>query len=398
MIGLDEVLGQQAKIKVIGVGGGGGNAISSMAQVGLAGAELIAANTDAQALDACEAPIKLQLGKELTRGLGAGGNPEIGQNAAREDSERIREVLGGADMVFITAGMGGGTGTGGAPVIAELVKEMGALSVGVVTRPFDFEGPRRRRQAEEGIKSMSSSVDTLIVIPNQKLLNLAGKNTPIRESFRKADDVLLQAVKGITDLIMIPGLVNLDFADVRTVMEGMGMAVMGTGNGSGENRAQEAAEGAVSSPLLEDLSISGARGILINITGGSDLTIHEVETIAALINQKAVDGSRISEDLNVIWGTVLDGQMEGDIRVTVIATGFGQPAQVRAARMGKKEGNYFPGAKDEWELPTFLRKEKKLDLPNPVVINESCGGPLSFDEDEYDIPAYIRKNGLSFKG
>ena len=336
MIGLDEVLGQQAKIKVIGVGGGGGNAISSMAQVGLAGAELIAANTDAQALDACEAPIKLQLGKELTRGLGAGGNPEIGQNAAREDSERIREVLGGADMVFITAGMGGGTGTGGAPVIAELVKEMGALSVGVVTRPFDFEGPRRRRQAEEGIKSMSSSVDTLIVIPNQKLLNLAGKNTPIRESFRKADDVLLQAVKGITDLIMIPGLVNLDFADVRTVMEGMGMAVMGTGNGSGENRAQEAAEGAVSSPLLEDLSISGARGVLINITGGSDLTIHEVETIAALINQKAIDGSRISEDLNVIWGTVLDGQMEGDIRVTVIATGFGQPAQVRAARMGKK--------------------------------------------------------------
>lgn len=397
MIGLDEDMGQQAKIKVIGVGGGGGNAIGTMAEVGIAGAELIAANTDAQALEASRAPVKIQLGKELTRGLGAGGNPEVGGNAAREDSERVREVLSGADMVFITAGMGGGTGTGGGPVIAELVKEMGALSVGVVTRPFDFEGPKRRRQADEGIKAMSSSVDTLIVIPNQKLLNLAGKNTPIRESFRKADDVLLQAVKGITDLIMIPGLVNLDFADVRTVMEGMGMAVMGTGSGTGENRAQEAAEGAVSSPLLEDLSICGARGILINITGGPDLTIHEVEVIAGLINQKAVDSGRMSDDLNVIWGTVLDEEMEGDIRVTVIATGFGQAAQVRGVRVGRKEGTHLGNAKEEWELPTFLRKEKKIDLPNPVVINEGYG-PLSFDEDEYDIPAYIRKNGLSFKG
>ena len=322
MIALEENFGQRARIKVIGVGGGGGNAISTMVEASLVGAEFIAANTDAQALDASRAAIRMQLGKELTRGLGCGGNPEVGRNAAREDHERMKELLTGADMVFITAGMGGGTGTGAAPVIGELVKELGALSVGVVTRPFDFEGPKRKRQAEEGIKSLAACVDTLIVIPNQKLLALANKNTTLKESFRKADEVLLQAVRGITDLIMVPGLVNLDFADVRAIMTGMGMAVMGTGSGVGEDRAKQAAEAAISSPLLDDLSISGAKGILLNITGGSDLSIQEVETVAGIINQKAMEGGKVADELHVIWGTVLNDNLDGELRVTVIATGF----------------------------------------------------------------------------
>ncbi len=400
MIALEENFGQRAKIKVIGVGGGGGNAISTMVEASLVGAEFIAANTDAQALDASRAAIRMQLGKELTRGLGCGGNPEVGRNAAREDHERMKELLTGADMVFITAGMGGGTGTGAAPVIGELVKELGALSVGVVTRPFDFEGPKRKRQAEEGIKSLAACVDTLIVIPNQKLLALANKNTTLKESFRKADEVLLQAVRGITDLIMVPGLVNLDFADVRAIMTGMGMAVMGTGSGVGEDRAKQAAEAAISSPLLDDLSISGARGILLNITGGSDLSIQEVETVAGIINQKAMEGGKVADELHVIWGTVLNDNLDGELRVTVIATGFGngKPKITEVRQSPRKEpGPFVESTSNEYELPTFLRKEKKLNMPDPVTINESYGS-VAFDQDEYDIPAYIRKNGLSFKG
>jgi cell division protein FtsZ len=303
-------------------------------------------------------------------------------------------------MVFITAGMGGGTGTGAAPVIGELVKELGALSVGVVTRPFDFEGPKRKRQAEEGIKSLAACVDTLIVIPNQKLLALANKNTTLKESFRKADEVLLQAVRGITDLIMVPGLVNLDFADVRAIMTGMGMAVMGTGSGVGEDRAKQAAEAAISSPLLDDLSISGARGILLNITGGSDLSIQEVETVAGIINQKAMEGGKVADELHVIWGTVLNDNLDGELRVTVIATGFGngKPKITEVRQSPRKEpGPFVESTSNEYELPTFLRKEKKLNMPDPVTINESYGS-VAFDQDEYDIPAYIRKNGLSFKG
>jgi len=400
MIALEENFGQRAKIKVIGVGGGGGNAISTMVEASLVGAEFIAANTDAQALDASRAAIRMQLGKELTRGLGCGGNPEVGRNAAREDHERMKELLTGADMVFITAGMGGGTGTGAAPVIGELVKELGALSVGVVTRPFDFEGPKRKRQAEEGIKSLAACVDTLIVIPNQKLLALANKNTTLKESFRKADEVLLQAVRGITDLIMVPGLVNLDFADVRAIMTGMGMAVMGTGSGVGEDRAKQAAEAAISSPLLDDLSISGAKGILLNITGGSDLSIQEVETVAGIINQKAMEGGKVADELHVIWGTVLNDNLDGELRVTVIATGFGngKPKITEVRQSPRKEpGPFVESTSNEYELPTFLRKEKKLNMPDPVTINESYGS-VAFDQDEYDIPAYIRKNGLSFKG
>ena len=402
MIALEENFEQRAKIKVVGVGGGGGNAISTMVDAGLAGAEFIAANTDAQALDASRAAVRLQLGKELTRGLGCGGNPEVGRNAAREDCERMKDLLSGSDMVFITAGMGGGTGTGAAPVIGELVKEMGALSVGVVTRPFDFEGPKRRKQAEEGIKALAACVDTLIVIPNQKLLALASKNTTLKESFRKADEVLLQAVRGITDLIMVPGLVNLDFADVRAIMTGMGMAVMGTGTGVGEDRAKQAAETAISSPLLDDLSISGAKGILLNITGGSDLSIQEVETVAGIINQKAMEGGKVADDLHVIWGTVVNENLNGELRVTVIATGFGgngkqKITEVRQTQK-KEPGPFVESTSHEYELPTFLRKEKKLNMPDPVTINESYGSQMSFDQDEYDIPAYIRKNGLSFKG
>jgi len=402
MIALEENFEQRAKIKVVGVGGGGGNAISTMVDAGLAGAEFIAANTDAQALDASRAAVRLQLGKELTRGLGCGGNPEVGRNAAREDCERMKDLLSGSDMVFITAGMGGGTGTGAAPVIGELVKEMGALSVGVVTRPFDFEGPKRRKQAEEGIKALAACVDTLIVIPNQKLLALASKNTTLKESFRKADEVLLQAVQGITDLIMVPGIVNLDFADVRAIMTGMGMAVMGTGTGVGEDRAKQAAETAISSPLLDDLSISGAKGILLNITGGSDLSIQEVETVAGIINQKAMEGGKVADDLHVIWGTVVNENLNGELRVTVIATGFGgngkqKITEVRQTQK-KEPGPFVESTSHEYELPTFLRKEKKLNMPDPVTINESYGSQMSFDQDEYDIPAYIRKNGLSFKG
>lgn len=402
MIALEENFGQRAKIKVVGVGGGGGNAISTMVEAGLAGAEFIAANTDAQALDASRAAVRMQLGKELTRGLGCGGNPEVGRNAAREDCERMKDLLAGSDMVFITAGMGGGTGTGAAPVIGELVKEMGALSVGVVTRPFDFEGPKRRKQAEEGIKALAACVDTLIVIPNQKLLALASKNTTLKESFRKADEVLLQAVQGITDLIMVPGIVNLDFADVRAIMTGMGMAVMGTGSGVGEDRARQAAETAISSPLLDDLSISGAKGILLNITGGSDLSIQEVETVAGIINEKAMEGGKVADDLHVIWGTVVNENLNGELRVTVIATGFGgngkqKITEVRQTQK-KEPGPFVESTSHEYELPTFLRKEKKLNMPDPVTINESYGSQMSFDQDEYDIPAYIRKNGLSFKG
>ncbi len=400
MIALEENFGQRARIKVIGVGGGGGNAISTMVEASLVGAEFIAANTDAQALDASRAAIRMQLGKELTRGLGCGGNPEMGRNAAREDYERMKDILSGADMVFITAGMGGGTGTGAAPVIGELVKELGALSVGVVTRPFDFEGPKRKKQAEDGIKALAACVDTLIVIPNQKLLALANKNTTLKESFRKADEVLLQAVRGITDLIMVPGLVNLDFADVRAIMTGMGMAVMGTGSGVGEDRAKQAAEAAISSPLLDDLSISGAKGILLNITGGSDLSIQEVETVAGIINQKAMEGGKVADELHVIWGTVLNDNLDGELRVTVIATGFGngKPKITEVRQSPRKEpGPFVESTSNEYELPTFLRKEKKLNMPDPVTINESYGS-VAFDQDEYDIPAYIRKNGLSFKG
>ncbi len=305
-----------AKIKVIGVGGAGGNAINTMIKSGLEGVDFIAANTDMQALHNNLAETKLQIGRELTKGLGAGADPSVGQNAALEDTRQLADVLSGADMVFVTAGMGGGTGTGAASVVAKVAKEVGALTVGVVTKPFQFEGKRRLRVADEGIKQLREAVDTLITIPNEKLLTIAGQHTSVIETFKMADDVLLQAVRGIANLITVHGLINLDFADVRAVMSEMGMALMGTGIGSGENRAIDAATKAISSPLLENLSIKGATGVLINVTGGNSMTLFEVNEASRLIQEEA------DEEANIIFGAVIDEALEDEMRVTVIATGF----------------------------------------------------------------------------
>ena len=318
LIEFDDV--SHAKILVIGVGGGGGNAVNTMISGNLDGVEFVVANTDMQALEANMAPHKIQLGDALTKGLGAGANPEVGRRAAEESMQRIADLISGADMVFVTAGMGGGTGTGAAPVIAQIARDCGALTVGVVTKPFGFEGKKRARQAVEGIERLEASVDTLIVIPNNRLLALVGAQTSMVEAFRKADSVLLNAVQGISDLMTVPGLINVDFADVRTIMSGMGRALMGTGVGTGKRRATEAAETAISSPLLEDVSIDGATGILINITGGPDLTLHEVNEASSLIQQAA------HEDANIIFGSVIDPNLSEEVRITVIATGF-HPAE-----------------------------------------------------------------------
>jgi cell division protein FtsZ len=308
--------GTNAKILVIGVGGGGGNAVNTMISGNLDGVEFVVANTDMQALEANMAPHKIQLGNALTKGLGAGANPDIGRRSAEESMQQIADLIAGADMVFVTAGMGGGTGTGAAPVIAQVARDCGALTVGVVTKPFGFEGKKRSRQAIEGIDRLGKAVDTLIVIPNNRLLALVGQHTSMIEAFRKADSVLLNAVQGISDLMTVPGLINVDFADVRTIMSGMGRALMGTGVGTGKRRATEAAEMAISSPLLEDVSIDGATGILINITGGPDLTLHEVNEASSLIQAAA------HEDANIIFGSVIDPNLSEEVRITVIATGF----------------------------------------------------------------------------
>jgi len=305
-----------AKIKVIGVGGGGSNAVNRMIQAGIKGVEFLVTNTDVQAMRTSLAPNKIQIGAKLTKGLGAGANPEVGKQAALEDTDRILEALSGADMIFITTGMGGGTGTGATPIIASLAAELGALTVAVVTKPFAFEGKRRRVQAEQGIRALRDTVDTLITIPNERLLNFVERATSLGEAFKIADDVLRQAVQGISDLITVPGEINLDFADVKTIMHGMGMALMGTGISTGEHRAVEAAQRAISSPLLEEASIEGAKGVLINITGGTDMTLFEVHEAASII-QEAAD-----EEANIIFGTVIDAKMKDEVKVTVIATGF----------------------------------------------------------------------------
>ncbi|NIQ03646.1 MAG: cell division protein FtsZ, partial [Nitrospinaceae bacterium] len=305
-----------AKIKVVGVGGGGTNAVNSMVRNNIRGVEFIVANTDLQSLENSECPEKIQIGVTLTKGLGAGSNPETGRKAAEESEDHIREMLDGADMVFITAGMGGGTGTGAAPIISKIAREVGALTVGVVTKPFAFEGKKRMAQAETGMKELKESVDTLIIIPNQKLLSFVGKQTSFTGAFALVDDVLKQAVCSISDLIVIPGLINLDFADVKTIMGSMGKALMGSGVAAGESRAVEAAQKAISSPLLDEATVDGAKGILINITGGEDLTLVEVNESSMMIQENA------HEDAHIIFGAVIDPQMEGQIRVTVIATGF----------------------------------------------------------------------------
>lgn len=319
MFELEENVDIGAKIKVVGVGGGGSNAVTTMIASGLTGVDFMVANTDVQAIIANKAPLKIQLGLDLTKGLGAGANPDIGRRAAIESYNEIVEKLQGSDMVFVTAGMGGGTGTGGAPIVAKIAREMGALTIGVVTRPFVFEGKKRSKHADLGLQELKENVDTLIVIPNQKLLSIAGDKTPLTETFKKADEVLLQAVKGISDLINIRGLINLDFADIRTVMQAKGLALMGTGSSTGDNRAIQAATAAISSPLLENIRIDGATGIIINVTGGPDLSLFEVNEAATLITEAA------HEDAEIIFGAVIDENITDEVRVTVIATGFADP-------------------------------------------------------------------------
>src|SRR5580692_9026709 len=322
---LDEEPGVTARIKVIGVGGGGGNAVNRMVRVGLDGIEFIVANTDRQALEHNAAPVKLQIGGKLTKGLGAGADPNVGRQAALEDTEKIIQALDGADMIFVTTGLGGGTGTGAAPVIASLASELGALTIAVVTKPFKFEGRKRQLQAERGLEALRDCVDTIITIPNERLLTLIDRTTPLTEAFATADDVLRQAIQGISDLILVPGLINLDFADVRTIMSGMGLAMMGTGIADGQDRAVEAARRAISSPLLEGASVNGARGVIINVTGGPDLSLVEVSEASSIVHEAA------DEDANIIFGAVVDPALKGKVKITVIATGFGPQAGTRPA-------------------------------------------------------------------
>jgi cell division protein FtsZ len=360
-----------AVIKVIGVGGGGSNAVTSMFQSDIKGVQFVVANTDMQALELSRAPIKLQIGSKLTCGRGAGANPEIGRNAALEDAEKIKAAIAGADMVFITAGMGGGTGTGAAPIIASLARELGALAVGIVTKPFSFEGIARMHKADEGIAELKKNVDALIVIPNERLLNLAEKKTTLLESFKLADSVLGQAVKGISDVVMVPGYVNVDFADVKTVMASKGRAVMGTGIGRGEGRAVDAAQKAIASPLLEDGSIKGARGVLINITGGNDLGINELNEATAIIKEEVDPGA------NIIFGAVINPVMSEEVMVTVIATGFDEA--------GVRERVKRPASLREFmkivEKPK--RKQEAFDFKNEALGIDST--------EDYDRPTFLRR-------
>ena len=392
MFEIVEQIPLSARIKAVGVGGGGGNAINTMIDSDLAGVDFIAANTDAQALETNRAPVKVQLGEKITKGLGAGANPEVGRQAALEDRDCLREYMVGADMVFVTAGMGGGTGTGGAPIIAAAARDVGALTVGVVTKPFLFEGKKRMGQAEQGIRQLKESVDTLIVIPNQRLLSIAGKETSLLETFKMADGVLLQAVRGISDLIVTPGLINLDFADVRAVMAEMGFALMGTATASGDNRAVEAAQKAIASPLLEDVSIHGARGVLINITGGSDMSLYEVNEAASLIQGEADD------EANIIFGAVIDDQIQGEIRITVIATGFGEGKSGREATRettangGQERKVVHMGIiVDDLDAPTWHRRKQGAKEREPIDLDRALQlDPREMDE-EFDIPTFLRK-------
>src|SRR6266702_2551551 len=362
-----------AKIKVIGLGGGGSNAINRMMEARFSGVEFIVANTDSQALRASPAPIKLQLGARLTQGLGAGSDPEIGKNAALEDREQIKKLLEGADMVFVTAGLGGGTGTGSAPIVAATAKELGILTVAVVTKPFAFEGRRRAQQAEAGLTELRGVVDTLITIPNQRLLAVVDRGTPLVEAFRIADTVLLQAVQGISDLILVPGLINLDFADVRTIMAGMGMALMGAGVGKGEHRALDAAQKAVASPLLDETSIDGARAILINFTGGPDLSLHEVEEAARVVQEAA------HEEAHIIFGAVIDPRLQDEVRITVIATGFSE----------RKEENQPSGKVVEMQRPSRPGAPASKDWRRRVADVRAEGAELT--EEDLDVPAFLRR-------
>ncbi|MGX8176154.1 cell division protein FtsZ [Exiguobacterium artemiae] len=383
MLHFDEMMDQVAKIKVIGVGGGGSNAVNRMIEHGVQGVEFIAVNTDAQALNMSQADVKLQLGAKLTRGLGAGANPEIGKKAAEESREQLTEILSGADMVFVTAGMGGGTGTGAAPVIAEISKEIGALTVGVVTKPFMFEGRKRMQHAVSGVQNFKEKVDTLIVIPNDKLLEIVDRNTPMLEAFKEADNVLRQGVQGITDLIAVPGLINLDFADVKTIMTEKGSALMGVGVATGEHRATEAAKKAISSPLLET-SIEGAKGVLMNITGSANLSLYEV-TEAAQIVQSAAD-----EEVNLIFGSVINDNLEDEIIVTVIATEFeNEPLDFEIPSAQEMMKNLL---KKKQAAPSPVAEEPKPQVEEAPSISNQESAKGSDVEETMDIPSFLRRN------
>lgn len=368
-----------ANIKVIGVGGGGGNAVKNMVDSGVEGVEFICANTDAQALDGSPVKNLIQLGNALTKGLGAGANPEVGREAALEDRERIKELVSGTDMLFITAGMGGGTGTGAAPVVAEMAKEMGVLTVAVVTKPFPFEGPKRMAMAEQGIAELAKHVDSIITIPNAKLLTSLGKNTTLLDAFKAANDVLLGAVQGIADLITRPGLINVDFADVRTVMSEMGMSMMGTGVSRGDERATKAAQAAISSPLLDDINLQGAKGILVNITAGLDMGIHEFEEVGAAVREFAHD------DATVVVGTVIDPEMSDEIRVTLVATGLEQKgAELKAVPTKQKQSSTLEQI--QLEQPRMVAGGGS----NTPFFEKSSSSSSSTDSSYLDIPAFLR--------
>ncbi len=392
----------QARIKVVGVGGGGGNALNTMIHSGLEGVEFIAANTDMQSLETNFAATKIQLGPALTKGLGAGANPDVGRKAALEDVSRVSEALEGADMVFITAGMGGGTGTGGAPIIAQIARDLGALTVGVVTKPFLFEGKRRMRNAENGIAELAESVDTIITIPNQKLLILDDDDMSLLEAFRRADDVLVQAVRGISDLITHSGMINVDFADVKTIMSQMGRALMGTGYGKGDRRALDAAQMAINSPLLDEVSVEGATGILINFTAGPDVRLKEINEAASLVQQEA------HEDANIIFGLVTDMDMGDVVKVTVIATGFDAatssvqeeiaPAAARQSRVSMapvsmQRRSSVPAMSRETPRPVRRTSvlPEQVSLPDARVTGRAFGASALHDEAVLDIPAYLRR-------
>jgi len=375
---LEEGNGFSANLKVVGVGGGGCNALNNMVEANIRGVEFIAVNTDVKSLRLCKAPIKIQIGSKLTRGLGAGADPEVGRKAALEDIDVIKEHLKGADMIFITCGLGGGTGTGASPVIAEIAKELGALTVAIATKPFAFEGQIRMQQAEKGIVELRQRVDSLITIPNQRLMSVGGKHMSIIEAFYKADEVLMNAVRSISDLIIGSGHIVVDFADVKTIMSEKGLAIMGVGEAQGENRAREAAQKAIYSPLLEDISINGARGVLINITGSKDMTLYEVNDASTMIQEQAHPEAR------VIWGLVFDDSMEDRIRITVIATGFEEKLQVKDEIEESLKRVTLFGHED---LPPFMRKNLAVDYKETKKKSEK----REFDEDRYDIPTFMRK-------
>jgi cell division protein FtsZ len=381
-VGFSDELRHGARIKVIGVGGGGGNAVNRMIAAKLEGVEFMVANTDVQALQACNAPVKIQLGSKLTKGLGAGANPDVGRRAALEDTEKIIDAMEGADMVFVTAGLGGGTGTGGAPIVASLARELGALTVAVVTKPFAFEGKRRMQQAEQGLGELSEAVDTVICIPNERLMQYVDKGTSFFEAFRIADDILRQGVQGISDIITITGIINRDFADIKTIMEGMGYAVMGTAEGTGENRAVDAVNRAIASPLLEDASINGAQGILLNITGSSKLTMYEVHEASTIVQKAA------AENANIIFGAVHNEAMKDAVRVTVIATG------IKAEKMGLKPRTAVSPA-----LRTAQQTVKNVLLRKEKLPIETGATHVTTDipEDDLDVPAFLRRRKPEMK-